>query len=144
MIHQQGVCPVADITMRAKRFESRRHSEKIVDSFAPANRETQALSGGSGAARFGPRSAKHSSTGSLLCQQARHRWLHRFAALPPLPRLSKVKAIVVHMPAMNTPQFTWVKSRLPILPQPVPPIYEPEVGAGAILHAALRSSPRPE
>jgi NAD(P)-dependent dehydrogenase (short-subunit alcohol dehydrogenase family) len=57
---------------------------------------------------------------------------------------SKVKAIVVHMPAMNTPQFTWVKSRLPHLPQPVPPIYEPEVGARAILHAALTPSPRRE
>jgi NAD(P)-dependent dehydrogenase (short-subunit alcohol dehydrogenase family) len=57
---------------------------------------------------------------------------------------SKVKAIVVHMPAMNTPQFTWVKSRLPNLPQPVPPIYEPEVGARVILHAALTSSPRRE
>ncbi|MBB6143078.1 NAD(P)-dependent dehydrogenase (short-subunit alcohol dehydrogenase family) [Silvibacterium bohemicum] len=57
---------------------------------------------------------------------------------------SKVKAIVVHMPAMNTPQFTWVKNRLPNLPQPVPPIYEPEVGARVILHAALTSSPRRE
>jgi hypothetical protein len=57
---------------------------------------------------------------------------------------SKVKAVVVHMPAMNTPQFTWVKSRLPNLPQPVPPIYEPEVGAGVILHVARTSSPRRE
>ncbi|MGA8727871.1 MAG: SDR family oxidoreductase [Terracidiphilus sp.] len=57
---------------------------------------------------------------------------------------SKVKAIVVHMPAMNTPQFTWVMSRLPNLPQPVPPIYDPEVGARVILHAALTSSPRRE
>ena len=57
---------------------------------------------------------------------------------------SKIKTIVVHMPAMNTPQFTWVKSRLPNLPQPVPPIYEPEVGAKVILHAALTSSPRRE
>ncbi len=57
---------------------------------------------------------------------------------------SEVKAIVVHMPAMNTPQFTWVKSRLPRLPQPVPPIYNPEVGARVVLHAALASSPRRE
>jgi len=57
---------------------------------------------------------------------------------------SKVKAMVIQMPAMNTPQFTWVKSRLPNLPQPVPPIYEPEVGAKVILHAALTSSPRRE
>jgi hypothetical protein len=57
---------------------------------------------------------------------------------------SKVKAIVVHTPAINTPQFTWLKSRLPNLPQPVPPIYQPEVGARVILHAALTSSSRPE
>lgn len=57
---------------------------------------------------------------------------------------SKVKAIVVQMPAMNTPQFTWVKSRLPNLPQPVPPIYEPEVGAKVVVHAAFASSPRRE
>lgn len=57
---------------------------------------------------------------------------------------SAVKAIVIHMPAMNTPQFTWVKSRLPNLPQPVPPIYEPEVGARMVLHAAFASSPRRE
>lgn len=57
---------------------------------------------------------------------------------------SKVKVIVVHMPAMNTPQFTWVKSRLPNLPQPVPPIYQPEVGARVVLRAALTSSPRRE
>ena len=49
---------------------------------------------------------------------------------------------MIHMPAMNTPQFTWVQSRLPNLPQPVPQIYEPEVGAKAVLHAATsRSAP---
>jgi hypothetical protein len=37
---------------------------------------------------------------------------------------------------MNTPQFDWVKSRLPRQPQPVPPIYEPEVAAKAIVWAA--------
>ncbi len=57
---------------------------------------------------------------------------------------SHVKAIVVHMPAMNTPQFTWVKSRMPNLPRPVPPIYAPEVGAKVVLHAALTESPRRE
>jgi NAD(P)-dependent dehydrogenase (short-subunit alcohol dehydrogenase family) len=57
---------------------------------------------------------------------------------------SNVKVSVVHMPAMNTPQFTWVKSRLPKLPQPVPPIYEPEVGAEVVRHAALSRSPRRE
>ena len=57
---------------------------------------------------------------------------------------SNVKVTVVQMPAMNTPQFTWVKSRLPRKPQPVPPIFEPEVGARVVVHAALASNPRRE
>ncbi len=42
----------------------------------------------------------------------------------------------VHLPAVNTPQFGWVKSRLPNKAQPVPPIYQPEVAADAIHWAA--------
>jgi hypothetical protein len=42
----------------------------------------------------------------------------------------------VHMPAMNTPQFDWVRSVLPDRPQPVAPIYQPEVGARAVAFAA--------
>jgi NAD(P)-dependent dehydrogenase (short-subunit alcohol dehydrogenase family) len=49
---------------------------------------------------------------------------------------SNIKLTMVQMPALNTPQFSWVKSRLPRKPQPVPPIYEPEVAAKAILWAA--------
>jgi NAD(P)-dependent dehydrogenase (short-subunit alcohol dehydrogenase family) len=49
---------------------------------------------------------------------------------------SNVKVTVVQLPAVNTPQFTWVKSRLPRHPQPVPPIYQPEVAAGGIAFAA--------
>ena len=49
---------------------------------------------------------------------------------------SNVHVTCVHMPAMNTPQFDWVKSRLPRKPQPVPPIYQPEVGARAVFFAA--------
>jgi NAD(P)-dependent dehydrogenase (short-subunit alcohol dehydrogenase family) len=49
---------------------------------------------------------------------------------------SKVWLTMVQMPALNTPQFGWVKSRLPRKPQPVPPIYEPEVAAEAIYFAA--------
>ena len=49
---------------------------------------------------------------------------------------SNVKVTVVHMPALNTPQFGWVKSRLPEKAQPVPPIYQPEVAAEALLWAA--------
>jgi hypothetical protein len=43
---------------------------------------------------------------------------------------------MVQMPALNTPQFGWVKSRLPRKAQPVPPIYQPEVAAEAIVWAA--------
>ncbi len=49
---------------------------------------------------------------------------------------SRVRVTMVQMPALNTPQFSWVKSRLPREPQPVPPIYQPEVGAEAVLFAA--------
>ena len=43
---------------------------------------------------------------------------------------------VVQMPAVNTPQFSWVLSRLPRHPQPVPPIYQPEVAARGVVLAA--------
>ncbi|MDP9374904.1 MAG: SDR family oxidoreductase [Chloroflexota bacterium] len=49
---------------------------------------------------------------------------------------SKVRVTMVQMPALNTPQFGWVKSRLPHKAQPVPPIYQPEVAAEAIVWAA--------
>jgi NAD(P)-dependent dehydrogenase (short-subunit alcohol dehydrogenase family) len=49
---------------------------------------------------------------------------------------SNVRVTMVQLPAMNTPQFSWVKSRLPRKPQPVPPIYQPEIGAEAIVFAA--------
>ncbi|MEV5376707.1 SDR family oxidoreductase [Streptomyces nondiastaticus] len=53
-----------------------------------------------------------------------------------LARHSRVRVTVVQMPAVNTPQFSWVLSRLPNRPQPVPPIYQPEVAARAVVHAA--------
>lgn len=49
---------------------------------------------------------------------------------------SAVRVTMVQMPALNTPQFDWVKSRLPRKPQPVPPIFQPEVGARGIVYAA--------
>ncbi len=49
---------------------------------------------------------------------------------------SHVTVTMVQMPALNTPQFEWVKSELPNQPQPVPPIFQPEVAARAILYAA--------
>jgi NAD(P)-dependent dehydrogenase (short-subunit alcohol dehydrogenase family) len=54
---------------------------------------------------------------------------------------SGVRVVEVHLPALNTPQFGWVKSRLPRAPQPVPPIYQPEVAARAILWAADTGRP---
>jgi short-subunit dehydrogenase len=49
---------------------------------------------------------------------------------------SQVHITMVQMPALNTPQFSWVKSRLPHKAQPVPPIFQPEVGADAVVWAA--------
>lgn len=52
---------------------------------------------------------------------------------------SHVQITMVQMPALNTPQFGWVKSRLPHKAQPVPPIYQPEVAARAIVWSAHHS-----
>lgn len=49
---------------------------------------------------------------------------------------SRIVATMVQMPALNTPQFDWCKSRLPRKAQPVPPIYQPEVAARAIVYAS--------
>jgi NAD(P)-dependent dehydrogenase (short-subunit alcohol dehydrogenase family) len=49
---------------------------------------------------------------------------------------SNVRVTMVQLPALNTPQFGWVRSRLPRKPQPVPPIYQPEVAARAIVWSA--------
>lgn len=50
---------------------------------------------------------------------------------------SKVKMSMVHLPAVNTPQFNWCETTMDHHPQPVPPIYQPEVCAKFILAAAL-------
>jgi len=49
---------------------------------------------------------------------------------------SKVKVTQVHLPAVNTPQFSWSRAKLPHEPQPVPPIFQPEVVADAVVFAA--------
>ena len=49
---------------------------------------------------------------------------------------SAVRVTMVQLPALNTPQFDVVRTRLPRHPQPVPPIYQPEVAARAIVAAA--------
>jgi short-subunit dehydrogenase len=55
---------------------------------------------------------------------------------------SGVAVTMLQLPAVNTPQFEVVRNRLPKHPQPVPPIYQPEVIAQAAVHAAL--NPRRE
>jgi NAD(P)-dependent dehydrogenase (short-subunit alcohol dehydrogenase family) len=69
--------------------------------------------------------AKHATQGfheSLRCELLHDR--------------SDIHVTMVQMPAVNTPQFSWVLSRLPKHAQPVPPIYQPEVAARAVVFAA--------
>ena len=49
---------------------------------------------------------------------------------------SNVRVAHVQLPGVNTPQFDWVRTRLHRHPQPVPPVYQPEVAARAIVYAA--------
>jgi len=49
---------------------------------------------------------------------------------------SAIVPVMVQMPALNTPQFDWCKSKLPHQAQPVPPIYQPEIAAQAIVFAS--------
>jgi short-subunit dehydrogenase len=50
---------------------------------------------------------------------------------------SKIRMSMVHLPAVNTPQFDWCRTSMDRHPQPVPPIYQPEVPARWIVQAAL-------
>jgi NAD(P)-dependent dehydrogenase (short-subunit alcohol dehydrogenase family) len=70
--------------------------------------------------------AKHAVQG--FCDSLRSELLHD---------RSRVTLSMVQLPAMNTPQFEWVKSRLPHRAQPVPPIFQPEVAAEAIVRASI-------
>jgi hypothetical protein len=49
---------------------------------------------------------------------------------------SGVRVTSVHLPGLNTPQFGWVKTTLRRHPMPVPPVYEPEIAADAIVWAS--------
>jgi len=69
--------------------------------------------------------AKHAIQG--FCDSLRSELLHD---------KSGVRVTMVQLPAMNTPQFDWVRSRLRNRAQPVPPIYQPEVAANAIVWAS--------
>src|SRR5919206_567589 len=85
-------------------------------------------SGGVGRAlarEFARKGAKHAIQGfneALRCELLHER--------------SGVRTTMVQLPAVNTPQFDWLLTRLPKHAQPVPPIYEPEVVARAIVYAA--------
>jgi NAD(P)-dependent dehydrogenase (short-subunit alcohol dehydrogenase family) len=50
---------------------------------------------------------------------------------------SAVRLVMVHLPAVNTPQFDWALNKMGRRAQPVPPIFQPEVPARAIVEAAL-------
>ncbi len=54
---------------------------------------------------------------------------------------SNVSVTMVQMPALNTPQFDWTRNHLPNKPQPVPPIFQPEVASDAIFWAAHHDRP---
>jgi NAD(P)-dependent dehydrogenase (short-subunit alcohol dehydrogenase family) len=69
--------------------------------------------------------SKHAIQG--LCDSLRAELFHE---------KSGVKVTMVQMPALNTPQFDAVKTKLPNKAQPVPPIYQPEVAARAIVFAS--------
>jgi short-subunit dehydrogenase len=53
-----------------------------------------------------------------------------------LHKKSKVQLSMVQLPGLNTTQFTWGRTKLPMQTMPVPPIYQPEIAADAIHHAA--------
>ena len=69
--------------------------------------------------------AKHAIQG--FCDSLRCELIHDKSA---------VRVTMLQMPALNTPQFDWVKSRLARKAQPVPPIFQPKVAAEAIYFAA--------
>jgi NAD(P)-dependent dehydrogenase (short-subunit alcohol dehydrogenase family) len=69
--------------------------------------------------------AKHAVQG--FCESLRAELLHDG---------KHVRISMIQLPALNTPQFEWVKSRLPGRAQPVPPIFQPEVAAEGIMWAA--------
>lgn len=74
------------------------------------------------AAYCGAKSAIRGFTDSIRCELVHEK--------------SNVKITMVLMPAVNTPQFTWCRSKMPRKPQPVPPIFQPEVAGRAVRWAA--------
>ncbi len=105
-------------TMAAlKRMRARNHGTIVQVSSALAHRSIPLQSAYCG--------AKHALTGFI--DSLRSELIHEH---------SRVHITSVQMPALNTPQFSWARNRMPNRPQPVPPIFQPEVAAEAILWAA--------
>jgi NAD(P)-dependent dehydrogenase (short-subunit alcohol dehydrogenase family) len=69
--------------------------------------------------------AKHALQG--FCESLRAELLHDGSA---------IRVTTVHMPAINTPQFEWIRSRMARRPRPVAPVYTPEIAAQAVVAAA--------
>jgi NAD(P)-dependent dehydrogenase (short-subunit alcohol dehydrogenase family) len=69
--------------------------------------------------------AKHALQG--FCESLRAELLHEE---------SGVQVTMVQIPAVNTPQFEWMRSRMARRPRPVAPVYSPELAADAIVAAA--------
>jgi short-subunit dehydrogenase len=72
---------------------------------------------------------------------AKHAVLGMFESLRSelMHRKSGVHVTMVQLPALNTPQFAWVRNKTERRTQPVPPIFQPEVAADAIVHAATHN-----
>lgn len=79
------------------------------------------------AAYCGAKSAIRGFTDSIRCELIHHH--------------SRVRVCIVQMPAVNTPQFSWNRAKLARRPQPVPPIYQPEI-AGRAVYWASQKAPR--
>lgn len=69
--------------------------------------------------------AKHALQG--FCESLRTELIHDG---------SNIRVTMVQLPGLNTPQFTWSRAKLPRQPQPVPPIFQPELAASAIVWVA--------
>jgi hypothetical protein len=100
-----------------KRMQPRNRGEIVQVGSALAYRSIPLQS-----AYCGAKSAIRGFTGSIRCEL--------------LHDNSNVHITMVQMPAVNTPQFGWIKTSMPHQPQPVPPIFQPEVAAEAIVWAA--------
>ena len=76
------------------------------------------------------------AAGRLLRREVRDPRLHRLDPHRAARRPSNVRITMVQLPGVNTTQFNWCRSKLPNHPQPVPPIYQPEIPAEAVYWAA--------